>query len=230
MLNRLPPLTHCGSRGRRAPSSRSMEAAHELSITQPAVSHQSKKPREYRGRVELFRRAWARGGTHGGGRRRLPSCREGFESLAASVELIASARRDRASEHTPRRPCSQRALAFPRLADFAKPSPRIDRASSPRAMVDAVARLDSAALVGNLDLMERRLRRWNPPRAPGNYPGSRADHLSAVANQLGSRARSWRQPSRPCSSRSPPTWRTTWLLHRRRRWTRHAHGDAWQSG
>src|SRR5437879_13712202 len=63
------------------------EAAQELSITQAAVSHQIKSREEYLG-VELCRRAGRGVQLTEAARACLPKLREGFESLAAAVELI----------------------------------------------------------------------------------------------------------------------------------------------
>jgi LysR family glycine cleavage system transcriptional activator len=63
------------------------EAAAELHITQAAVSHQVKSLEEYLG-VQLFHRA-ARGvQLTEASRACLPKLREGFDALAAAVEMV----------------------------------------------------------------------------------------------------------------------------------------------
>src|SRR6267142_1290130 len=69
---------------------------------------------------------------------------------------------------------------FPRLADFAKREPRIElRVFASSKMVDAGA-LDSATLVGSLDLRDD-VSGVEIHLGGGNYPGYRADHLFDVA-------------------------------------------------
>src|SRR6267378_3769072 len=109
----------------------------------------------------------------------LPKLREGFESLAAAVELI----RERAAETElliTAPPVFTARWLFPRLADFAKREPRIElRVFASSKMVDAGA-LDSATLVGNLDLRDD-VSGVEIHLGGGNYPGYRADHLFDVA-------------------------------------------------
>src|SRR5258708_39666820 len=69
---------------------------------------------------------------------------------------------------------------MPRLADFAKREPHIElRVFGSSKMVDAGA-LDSAALVGNLDLRDD-VSGVEIHLGSGTYPGYRADHLFDVA-------------------------------------------------
>ena len=153
-------------------------AAEELHVTQAAVSHQVKSLEEYLG-VELFRRAGRGVQLTEAARACLPKLREGFESLAAAVELI----RERAAETElliTAPPVFTARWLFPRLADFAKREPRIElRVFASSKMVDAGA-LDSAALVGNLDLRDD-VSGVEIHLGAGNYPGYRADHLFDVA-------------------------------------------------
>src|SRR3989442_13034561 len=93
MISRLPPLNALRVFGAAAGHRSVKEAAQELSITQAAVSHQIKSLEEYLG-VELFRRAGRGVQLTEAARACLPKLREGFESLAAAVELI----RERAAE------------------------------------------------------------------------------------------------------------------------------------
>src|SRR3954466_16165821 len=93
MPERLPPLNALRVFEAAARHLSFKEAAAELSITQAAVSHQIKSLEEYLG-VQLFKRA-ARGvQLTEAARACLPRLREGFDSLAAAVEMI----RERAAE------------------------------------------------------------------------------------------------------------------------------------
>src|SRR2546430_11055929 len=87
MSSRLPPLNALRVFETAARHLSFKEAAQELSITQAAVSHQIKSLEEYLG-VELFRRAGRGVQLTEAARACLPKLREGFESLAAAVELI----------------------------------------------------------------------------------------------------------------------------------------------
>src|SRR5204863_273862 len=86
MIYRLPPLNALRVFEAAARHLSFKEAAQELSITQAAVSHQVKSLEEYLG-VELFRRAGRGVQLTEAARACLPKLREGFESLAAGVEL-----------------------------------------------------------------------------------------------------------------------------------------------
>src|SRR3989442_1690014 len=178
MIYRLPPLNALRVFETAARHLSFKEAAQELSITQAAVSHQIKSLEEYLG-VELFRRAGRGVQLTEAARACLPKLREGFESLAAAVELI----RERAAETElmiTAPPVFTARWLFPRLADFAKREPRIElRVFASSKMVDAGA-LDSAALVGNLDLRDD-ASGVEIHLGAGHYPGYRADHLFDVA-------------------------------------------------
>ena len=87
MIYRLPPLNALRVFEAAARHLSFKEAASELSITQAAVSHQVKSLEEYLG-VQLFRRS-ARGvQLTDAARACLPKLREGFDALAAAVEVI----------------------------------------------------------------------------------------------------------------------------------------------
>jgi LysR family glycine cleavage system transcriptional activator len=154
------------------------EAANELSITQAAVSHQIKSLEDYLG-VQLFKRAGRGVQLTEAARACLPKMREGFDSLAAAVEMI-HLRADETDLQITAPPVFTARWLMPRLADFAKREPKIDvRVVSSSKMVDAGA-LDSAQLVGNFDLrsessgVEIHL-------GAGDYPGYRADRLFGVS-------------------------------------------------
>src|SRR5205823_5779863 len=86
MIYRLPPLNALRVFEAAARHLSFKEAANELSITQAAVSHQIKSLEEYLG-VELFRRSGRGVQLTEAARACLPKLREGFESLAAAVEI-----------------------------------------------------------------------------------------------------------------------------------------------
>src|SRR5438876_240604 len=138
MIYRLPPLNALRVFETAARHLSFKEAAQELSITQAAVSHQIKSLEEYLG-VELFRRAGRGVQLTEAARACLPKLREGFESLAAAVELI----RERAAETElmiTAPPVFTARWLFPRLADFAKREPRIElRVFASSKMVDALS-------------------------------------------------------------------------------------------
>src|SRR5438876_2001302 len=131
MIYRLPPLNALRVFETAARHLSFKEAAQELSITQAAVSHQIKSLEEYLG-VELFRRAGRGVQLTEAARACLPKLREGFESLAAAVELI----RERAAETElmiTAPPVFTARWLFPRLADFAKRGTSVElRAFGPR--------------------------------------------------------------------------------------------------
>jgi len=178
VIYRLPPLNALRVFEAAARHLSFKEAANELSITQAAVSHQIKSLEEYLG-VELFRRSGRGVQLTEAARACLPKLREGFESLAAAVEMI----RERAEETElliTAPPVFTARWLMPRLADFAKREPRVElRVFGSSKMVDAGA-LDSAATVSHLDLrsdtsgVEIHL-------GGGDYPGYRADRLFGVA-------------------------------------------------
>lgn len=178
MIYRLPPLNALRVFEAAARHLSFKGAASELSITQAAVSHQVKSLEEYLG-VELFRRS-GRGVqlTEAGGAC-LPKLREGFDALAAAVEMI----RERGEETEliiTAPPVFTARWLMPRLADFSRREPKIEvRVVASSKMVDAGA-LDSTALISNLDLrteasgVEIHL-------GSGEYPGYRSDKLFEVS-------------------------------------------------
>jgi LysR family glycine cleavage system transcriptional activator len=157
------------------------EAAAELNITQAAVSHQVKSLEDYLG-VDLFRRAGRGVQLTEAARACLPRLREGFDSLAAAVEMIRE-RADEAELVITAPPVFTARWLMPRLADFAKKEPKIDvRVVANSRMVDSGA-LDSPVLIGTLNLrsdasgVEIHL-------GQGEYPGHRADRLFGVTMVL----------------------------------------------
>jgi LysR family transcriptional regulator, glycine cleavage system transcriptional activator len=178
MIYRLPPLNALRVFEAAARHLSFKEAANELHITQAAVSHQVKSLEEYLG-VELFRRAGRGVQLTEAARACLPRLRDGFDALAAAVELI----RERGAETElviTAPPVFTARWLMPRLAEFAKRAPQIEvRVVASSKMVDAGA-LDHAVLTSNLDLrsessgVEIHL-------GAGSYPGYRADKLFSVA-------------------------------------------------
>jgi LysR family glycine cleavage system transcriptional activator len=154
------------------------EAATELHITQAAVSHQVKSLEEYLG-VQLFKRS-ARGvQLTEAARACLPKLREGFDALAAAVEMIRS-RADEAGLVITAPPVFTARWLMPRLADFSKRQPKIElRVFASSKMVDAGA-LDSTTLVGDLDLRTESSE-VQIHLGAGHYPGHRADRLFGVS-------------------------------------------------
>ena len=178
MSYRLPPLNALRVFEAAARHLSFKEAANELSITQAAVSHQVKSLEDYLG-VELFRRAGRGVQLTEAARACLPRLREGFDALAAAVEMI----RERAAEADlliTAPPVFTARWLMPRLADFAKREPKIElRVFSSGKMVDAGA-LDSPTLVSGLDLRDD-ASGVEIHLGGGNYPGYRADRLFGVA-------------------------------------------------
>jgi LysR family glycine cleavage system transcriptional activator len=178
MIYRLPPLNALRVFEAAARHLSFKEAANELSITQAAVSHQIKSLEDYLG-VQLFKRAGRGVQLTEAARAALPRLREGFDALAAAVEMI-HLRADETDLQITAPPVFTARWLMPRLADFAKREPKIDvRVVSSSKMVDAGA-LDSAAITTNLDLrsdtsgVEIHL-------GAGDYPGYRADRLFGVS-------------------------------------------------
>jgi LysR family glycine cleavage system transcriptional activator len=178
MIYRLPPLNALRVFEAAARHLSFKEAAHELNITQAAVSHQVKSLEDYLG-VELFRRSGRGVQLTEAARACLPRLREGFDALAAAVEMI----RERGTQTElaiTAPPVFTARWLMPRLADFSKRHPKIEvRVVGSSKMVDAGA-LDSAVLMSNLDLrtetsgVEIHL-------GLGEYPGYRADRLFGVS-------------------------------------------------
>jgi LysR family glycine cleavage system transcriptional activator len=177
VIYRLPPLNALRVFEAAARHLSFKEAANELSITQAAVSHQIKSLEEYLG-VELFRRAGRGVQLTEAARACLPRLREGFDALAAAVEMI----RERAEEADlliTAPPVFTARWLMPRLADFARREPKIElRVFASSKMVDAGA-LDSPTLVSGLDLRDE-ASGVEIHLGAGHYPGYRADRLFGV--------------------------------------------------
>lgn len=181
MIYRLPPLNALRVFEAAARHLSFKEAAVELNITQAAVSHQVKSLEDYLG-VDLFRRAGRGVQLTEAARACLPRLREGFDLLAAAVEMIRE-RADEAELVITAPPVFTARWLMPRLADFAKQAPKIDvRVVANSRMVDSGA-LDSPIVIGTLDLrsdasgVEIHL-------GQGEYPGHRADRLFGVSMVL----------------------------------------------
>jgi LysR family transcriptional regulator, glycine cleavage system transcriptional activator len=181
VIYRLPPLNALRVFEAAARHLSFKEAAAELNITQAAVSHQIKSLEEYLG-IELFRRSGRGVQLTEAARACLPQLREGFDSLAAAVELI----RERGAETElviTAPPVFAARWLMPRLAEFSKRAPQIEvRVVAASRMVDAGA-LDSAALMSNLDLRSE-TSGVEIHLGFGSYPGFRADRLFSVAMAL----------------------------------------------
>lgn len=178
MIYRLPPLNALRVFEAAARHLSFKEAAAELHITQAAVSHQVKSLEEYLG-VRLFRRS-ARGvSLTDAARACLPRLREGFDALAAAVEMIRE-RGEEAELVITAPPVFTARWLMPRLADFSRREPKIElRVFASSRMVDAGA-LDSTALVGDLDLRTESSA-VQIHLGAGQYPGHRADRLFGVS-------------------------------------------------
>jgi LysR family glycine cleavage system transcriptional activator len=178
VIYRLPPLNALRVFEAAARHLSFKEAAQELHITQAAVSHQVKSLEEYLG-VQLFKRS-ARGvQLTEAARACLPKLREGFDALAAAVEMIRE-RGDEAALVITAPPVFTARWLMPRLADFSKGAPKIElRVFASSKMVDAGA-LDSTALVGDLDLRTESSE-VQIHLGAGQYPGHRADRLFGVS-------------------------------------------------
>jgi LysR family transcriptional regulator, glycine cleavage system transcriptional activator len=181
VIYRLPPLNALRVFESAARHLSFKDAAAELHITQAAVSHQIKSLEEYLG-VELFRREGRGVQLTEAARASLPRLREGFDALAAAVEMI----RERGAETDlviTAPPVFAARWLMPRLAEFSKREPRIEvKVVGSSKMVDAGA-LDSAALVSDLDLRSE-ASGVEIHLGAGNYPGFRADRLFSVAMVL----------------------------------------------
>jgi LysR family glycine cleavage system transcriptional activator len=175
---RLPPLNALRVFEAAARHLSFKEAAQELHITQAAVSHQVKSLEKYLG-VQLFKRS-ARGvSLTDAARACLPRLREGFDALAAAVEMV----RERGEETElviTAPPVFTARWLMPRLADFSKREPKIElRVFASSKMVDAGA-LDSSQLVGHLDLRTESSA-VQIHLGAGHYAGNRADRLFGVS-------------------------------------------------
>jgi len=181
VIYRLPPLNALRVFEAAARHLSFKSAAVELSITQAAVSHQVKSLEEYLG-VDLFRRAGRGVQLTEAARACLPKLREGFDSLAAAVELIRERAGDAELQITAPPVFAARWL-MPRLAAFAKREPRIDvRVVASSKMVDAGA-LDSPTLMSGLDLRDESSG-VEIHLGAGEYPGYRADKLFEVSTAV----------------------------------------------
>jgi LysR family glycine cleavage system transcriptional activator len=104
--------------------------------------------------------------------------REGFDALAAAVEMI----RERGAETElviTAPPVFTARWLMPRLADFSRREPKVEvRVVGSSKMVDAGA-LDSSVLMNNLDLREE-TSGVEIHLGSGDYPGYRADKLFEV--------------------------------------------------
>src|SRR5262245_23057889 len=181
MIYRLPPLNALRVFEAAARHLSFKDAAVELSITQAAVSHQIRSLEEYLG-VELFRRAGRGVQLTEAARACLPKLREGFEALAAAIELIRS-RAEESELIITAPPVFTARWLMPRLADFAKRQPKIEvHVVGSSKMVDAGA-LDAPALMSNLDLRERSSG-VEIHLGLGDYPGFRAERLFGASMAL----------------------------------------------
>jgi LysR family glycine cleavage system transcriptional activator len=181
VIYRLPPLNALRVFEAAARHLSFKEAAAELHITQAAVSHQVKSLEEYLG-VKLFRRS-ARGvQLTDAARACLPRLREGFDALAAAVEMIRE-RGEEAELMITAPPVFTARWLMPRLADFSRREPKIElHVFGSSKMVDAGA-LNVGSLVGDLDLRTESSE-VQIHLGAGNYAGHRADRLFAVAITL----------------------------------------------
>ena len=177
MIYRLPPLNALRVFEAAARHLSFKEAAAELHITQAAVSHQVKSLEEYLG-VQLFKRG-ARGvQLTEAARACLPRLREGFDALAAAVEMIRE-RGDEAELVITAPPVFTARWLMPRLADFSRREPKIElRVFGSSKMVDAGA-LQMGSLGGDLDLRTESSE-VQIHLGAGHYPGHRADRLFSV--------------------------------------------------
>jgi LysR family glycine cleavage system transcriptional activator len=177
VIYRLPPLNALRVFEAAARHLSFKEAATELHITQAAVSHQIKSLEEYLG-VQLFRRS-ARGvQLTDAARACLPKLREGFDALAAAVEMIRE-RGDEAELVITAPPVFTARWLMPRLADFSRREPKIElRVFGSSKMVDGGA-LGVSNLVGGLDLRTESSE-VQIHLGAGHYAGHRADRLFDV--------------------------------------------------
>jgi len=178
VIYRLPPLNALRVFEAAARHLSFKDAAVELHITQAAVSHQVKALEEYLG-VELFRRAGRGVALTDAARACLPKLREGFDALAAAVEMIRE-RGDEAELVITAPPVFTARWLMPRLADFSRREPKIElRVFGSSKMVDGGA-LGVSNLVGDLDLRTESSE-VQIHLGAGHYAGHRADRLFAVA-------------------------------------------------
>src|SRR3970282_989452 len=149
----------------------------ELSTRQAAVSHQIKSLEDYLG-VELFRRAGRGVQLTEAARACLPRLREGFDSLAAAMELLLE-RGAKAELLITAPPVFTARWLMPRLADFSKRNPKVElRVFASSKMVDGGA-LEPPTLVGKLDLRSE-TSGVQIHLGSGHYPGFRGDQLCSA--------------------------------------------------
>jgi LysR family glycine cleavage system transcriptional activator len=175
MAQRLPPLNALKAFEATARQSSVKKAAHELSVTPAAVSHQIKALEDYLG-VSLFHRRNRALELTDAARACLPKLREGFDNLAQAVEQLR-AYKGNAMLTVSAAPSFAARWLMPRLHRFLGARPELDvrvsarvrhaaegarkGASAERATVDAwLADSDVAILYGR-----------------GDYPGFRVEKL-----------------------------------------------------
>jgi LysR family transcriptional regulator, glycine cleavage system transcriptional activator len=218
VIYRLPPLNALRVFEAAARHLSFKEAAHELSITQAAVSHQVKSLEDYLG-VELFRRSGRGVQLTEAARAALPRLRDGFDALAAAVEQI----RERGGETDlaiTAPPVFTARWLMPRLADFSKRNPKIEvRVVSSSKMVDAGA-LDTAVMAGTLDLRDD-TSGVEIHLGLGEYPGYRSERLFGVSMVVVA------SPELGSALRQPQDLANHMLLHDDAM-DLVAHGNAWQ--
>jgi LysR family transcriptional regulator, glycine cleavage system transcriptional activator len=178
VIYRLPPLNALRVFEAAARHLSFKDAAAELNITQAAVSHQVKSLEDYLD-VKLFRRTSRGVQLTDAARACLPRLREGFDALAAAVEMLRE-RGEESELSITAPPVFTARWLMPRLADFSRREPKIElHVFASSKMVDAGA-LDSSALVGHLDLRTESSE-VQIHLGAGHYPGHRADRLFSVS-------------------------------------------------
>ncbi len=178
MIYRLPPLNALRVFEAAARHLSFKDAAAELNITQAAVSHQVKSLEDYLD-VKLFRRTSRGVQLTDAARACLPRLREGFDALAAAVEMLRE-RGEESELSITAPPVFTARWLMPRLADFSRREPKIElHVFASSRMVDAGA-LDSSTLVGHFDLRTESSE-VQIHLGAGHYPGHRADRLFNVS-------------------------------------------------
>jgi LysR family transcriptional regulator, glycine cleavage system transcriptional activator len=178
VIYRLPPLNALRVFEAAARHLSFKDAAAELNITQAAVSHQVKSLEDYLD-VKLFRRTSRGVQLTDAARACLPRLREGFDALAAAVEMLRE-RGEESELSITAPPVFTARWLMPRLADFSRREPKIElHVFASSRMVDGGA-LDASALVGHLDLRHESSE-VQIHLGAGHYPGHRADRLFSVS-------------------------------------------------
>jgi LysR family glycine cleavage system transcriptional activator len=181
MVHRLPPLNALRVFETASRHLSFKAAALELHITQAAVSHQIKSLEGYLG-VKLFRRSGRGVELSEAARACLPRLGEGFDQLAAAVDVLREKNEEGKLVITAPPVFAARWL-LPRLSLFAKRESKIKlRVHASAKMMDAGAH-DASTLAHGVDARNE---------APGveihlgagNYPGHRADRLFGVVCTL----------------------------------------------